>query len=142
MAKPSARASLLTCFTFLLLIPSSLAGPRLGLTFDRHIRRSKTLLPNALNNDGDDNKWYVYPQTLDHFNYNPQSYTKFSQRYSINTRYWGGPNTASPIFVVVGDEGNVETLVYGGLFFTTLASRFNALILYIEVCIWIYIYCL
>ena len=39
----------------------------------------------------EDFKSYFYEQTLDHFNYNPQSYTKFNQSYVINSKFWVVP---------------------------------------------------
>ena len=75
---------------------------------------------------------HYYTQTLDHFNYKPESYATFQQRYILNFNYWGGANTSSPIFVYTGEEGdvtfNVET------FILDLAARFKGLLLYIEVC--------
>ena len=35
----------------------------------------------------EDLKTYYYTQTLDHFNYRPDSYTTYKQRYVINSRY-------------------------------------------------------
>ncbi|KDP32459.1 hypothetical protein JCGZ_13384 [Jatropha curcas] len=74
-----------------------------------------------------------YTQTLDHFNYKPESYETFQQRYILNSKYWGGPNTSSPIFVYAGAECNITLVIPpGGGFMAHLASRFNALLLYIE----------
>ncbi|XP_050213673.1 uncharacterized protein LOC126665041 [Mercurialis annua] len=71
-----------------------------------------------------------YPQTLDHFNYKPESYATFQQRYILNFKYWGGANSSSPIFVWTGEESDlvydVETSI------VDLASRFKGLLLYIE----------
>lgn len=74
-----------------------------------------------------------YTQTLDHFNYRPESYTTFQQRYVVNFNYWGGPNTSSPIFVYTGDEAAITVAVSAAGFMLNLASRFNGLLLYIEV---------
>ncbi|XP_002523750.2 lysosomal Pro-X carboxypeptidase [Ricinus communis] len=72
---------------------------------------------------------HYYTQTLDHFNYNPESYATFQQRYILNFKYWGGANTSSPIFVYTGEEVDVtydvDTILH-------LAARFKALLLYIE----------
>ncbi|KAA8550284.1 hypothetical protein F0562_001968 [Nyssa sinensis] len=54
---------------------------------------------------------YYYTQTLDHFNYKPESYNTFQQRYIVNSKYWGGANTSSPIFVITGHETDI-TVVY------------------------------
>ena len=74
---------------------------------------------------------YNYTQTLDHFNYRPESYATFQQKYVLNFKYWGGPNTSSPIFVYTGAEAPITFQIAG--FIVELASRFNGLLLYIEV---------
>ncbi|KAJ0714186.1 putative lysosomal Pro-Xaa carboxypeptidase [Helianthus annuus] len=51
--------------------------------------------------------FYNYTQTLDHFNYKPESYMTFQQRYIVNSKYCGGSNTSSPIFVYMGAEADV-----------------------------------
>ncbi|KAF2321719.1 hypothetical protein GH714_001833 [Hevea brasiliensis] len=71
-----------------------------------------------------------YRQTLDHFNYKPESYATFQQRYILNYKYWGGANTSSPIFVYTGEEGEVTDDVE--TFIIALAARFKGLLLYIE----------
>ena len=38
----------------------------------------------------EDFQTFYYNQTLDHFNYRPESYSTFQQRYVINFKYWGG----------------------------------------------------
>ncbi|KAK1588955.1 hypothetical protein Q3G72_029012 [Acer saccharum] len=73
---------------------------------------------------------YNYTQTLDHFNYKPESYATFQQKYVLNFKYWGGPNTSSPIFVYTGAEVPITFQIAG--FIVELASRFNGLLLYIE----------
>ncbi|KAH9660410.1 prolylcarboxypeptidase-like protein [Citrus sinensis] len=47
---------------------------------------------------------YYYTQTLDHFNYKPESYATFQQKYIMNFKYWGGASTSSPIIVYIGEE--------------------------------------
>lgn len=74
-----------------------------------------------------------YTQTLDHFNFKPESGMTFQQRYIVNSKYWAGCNTSSPIFVYMGDEIDVIELVPLSGFFQILASRFNGLLVYIEV---------
>ncbi|XP_065867922.1 uncharacterized protein [Euphorbia lathyris] len=73
---------------------------------------------------------HYYKQTLDHFNYKPESYAKFKQRYILNYKYWGGANTNSPIFVYLGEEGDITDDLKG--FIVNLASHFKGLLLYIE----------
>ncbi|XP_010651835.2 uncharacterized protein LOC100261907 [Vitis vinifera] len=72
---------------------------------------------------------YYYNQTLDHFNYRPESYTNFQQRYLINSAYWGGANSSSPIFVYTGDEGSITGAAAFAGFMVDLASRFKGLLL-------------
>ncbi|RVW54370.1 Lysosomal Pro-X carboxypeptidase [Vitis vinifera] len=75
---------------------------------------------------------YYYNQTLDHFNYKPESYRTFQQRYIMNSAYWGGANSSSPIFVYTGDEASITAVAAFAGFIVELASRFNGLLLYIE----------
>ena len=75
---------------------------------------------------------YYYNQTLDHFNYRPESYTTFQQRYLINSAYWGGANSSSPIFVYTGDEASIVGVASYAGFMVHLASQFKGLLLYIE----------
>lgn len=74
---------------------------------------------------------HYYTQTLDHFNYYPDSYATFQHRYILNYKYWGGANTSSPIFVYTGEEVDVTYDVE--TFIIDLAARFKGLLLYIEV---------
>ncbi|OMO90327.1 Peptidase S28 [Corchorus olitorius] len=76
---------------------------------------------------------YYYNQTLDHFNYKYESYLTFQQQYVVNSKYWGGANSSSPIFVYTGDEaGLYGDVISTSGFMIDLASRFQGLILYIE----------
>ncbi|KAF3455139.1 hypothetical protein FNV43_RR05587 [Rhamnella rubrinervis] len=76
---------------------------------------------------------YFYTQTLDHFSYKPYGNTStFQQRYIMNSKYWGGANTSSPIFVYTGDEASLTGVAAYSGFIVDLASRFNGLLLYIE----------
>ncbi|KAL4560829.1 hypothetical protein LXL04_032984 [Taraxacum kok-saghyz] len=69
---------------------------------------------------------------MDHFNFNKESYMTFQQRYVVNSKYWGGPNDSSPIFLFVGDNVDImEDIEYVG-FPLVLASRFKGLLVYIE----------
>ncbi|KAK3205856.1 hypothetical protein Dsin_019902 [Dipteronia sinensis] len=67
----------------------------------------------------------AYTQTLDHFNYKPESYATFQQKYVFNFKYWGGPNTSSPIYVYTGAEAPITLQIDG--FIVELASRFNVI---------------
>uniref|UniRef100_A0A7N0UJG6 Lysosomal Pro-X carboxypeptidase n=1 Tax=Kalanchoe fedtschenkoi TaxID=63787 RepID=A0A7N0UJG6_KALFE len=79
-----------------------------------------------------DFKAYYYKQTLDHFNYRPDSYATFKQKYMINNKYWGGKYENAPIFVYLGDEAPLgNSYRYVG-FMSENAERFRALLVYIE----------
>ncbi|KAJ9178023.1 hypothetical protein P3X46_009943 [Hevea brasiliensis] len=73
---------------------------------------------------------HYYTQTVDHFNYKPDSYATFQHRYILNYKYWGGANSSSPIFVYTGEETDVTYDVE--TFILDLAARFKGLLLYIE----------
>ncbi|KAG8651723.1 hypothetical protein MANES_06G016300v8 [Manihot esculenta] len=75
---------------------------------------------------------FYYSQTLDHFNYRPDSYQTFQQRYFINSQYWGGANTSSPIFAYLGAETDVTLNIPAIGFIDDLAARFKGLLLYME----------
>jgi lysosomal Pro-X carboxypeptidase len=76
---------------------------------------------------------FYYTQTLDHFNYKPESYTTFRQRYVIDFRYWGGANTSAPIFVFFGAEEDLDDDLDAIGFLSDNAPHFKALLIYIEV---------
>ncbi|RWW20903.1 hypothetical protein GW17_00014964 [Ensete ventricosum] len=71
-----------------------------------------------------------FTQTLDHFNFNPQSYAKFQQRYLVNDTHWGGKG--SPIFVYTGNEGGIELFAKNTGFMFEIAPSFKALLVFIE----------
>ncbi|KAL2507030.1 Serine carboxypeptidase S28 family protein [Forsythia ovata] len=71
-----------------------------------------------------------YTQTIDHFNYGPQSYATFQQRYVINFKYWGGSN--SPIFAYLGAEEQIDFDLQSIGFLSANARHFSALQVYIE----------
>ncbi|XP_021692125.2 uncharacterized protein LOC110673327 [Hevea brasiliensis] len=75
---------------------------------------------------------FSYTQTLDHFNFRPESYNTFKQRYFINSKYWGGPNSSAPIFAYFGAEEAIDEDLTTAGFLTDNASKFKALLLYIE----------
>lgn len=80
----------------------------------------------------EDLKTYYYTQTLDHFNYRPDSYTTFKQRYVINSRYWGGANASAPIFAYLGAEESLDDDLPIIGFLSDNAPKFKALQVYIE----------
>lgn len=75
-----------------------------------------------------------FTQTLDHFNYNPQSYHTFQQRYLINDKHWrgGAAHNNSPIFVYTGNEGDIEWFAQNTGFMFEIAPHFGALLIFIE----------
>lgn len=81
----------------------------------------------------DDFQTFFYTQTLDHFNYRPESYSTFQQRYVINFKYWGGANSNSPIFAYLGAEAPLDGDLSVIGFLPDNALRFKALLVYIEV---------
>ena len=107
----------------------SLTIPRLS-PIEERIRHEAAAMDA---NETGDFKTFYYRQTVDHFNYRPDSYTTFQQRYLINFKYWGGANSSAPIFVYFGAEEPIDVdLPFIG-FLTDNAAAFNALIVYIEV---------
>lgn len=78
-------------------------------------------------------KTKYFTQTLDHFNFNPQSYQTFQQRYLVNDTYWGGADKKAPIFVYMGNEGDIEWFAQNTGFMFETAPRFKALLVFIEV---------
>ncbi|XP_019052915.1 PREDICTED: lysosomal Pro-X carboxypeptidase-like [Nelumbo nucifera] len=103
--------------------------PRLGVIRDTtEVLRGRV----AQSSIPSDFKTYFYTQTLDHFNYRPESYTTFQQRYAINSKYWGGGMSGAPIFVYLGEETSMDTDLSAIGFLTDHAPQFNALIVYIE----------
>ncbi|PNX85704.1 lysosomal pro-X carboxypeptidase-like protein [Trifolium pratense] len=85
-----------------------------------------------VSNDTKDVETFYYKQVLDHFNYRPESYNTFDQRYLINFKYWGGANSSAPIFVYLGAESSIDG--YPNLigFMSENAAAFKALLVYIE----------
>ncbi|CAI9104933.1 OLC1v1003725C2 [Oldenlandia corymbosa var. corymbosa] len=75
---------------------------------------------------------HFYEQTLDHFNYNPRSYSKFKQYYVINSKYWGGADSNSPILAYLGEESSLDGDIPVIGFLKDNAPRFKALLVYIE----------
>ncbi|MCL7042860.1 hypothetical protein MKW94_015428 [Papaver nudicaule] len=72
---------------------------------------------------------FFYTQTLDHFNYRPESYETFQQKYLINFKNWGGADDGAPIFVYLGGESEIDE---DPGFLCDNAPQFKALIVSIE----------
>jgi len=78
---------------------------------------------------------------LDHFNYRPESYTTFDQRYMINFKHWGGAKSNAPIFVYFGAEAPLDGYPDYIGFMNENSATFKALLVYIEV-LFLLIFCL
>ncbi|XP_002523752.2 lysosomal Pro-X carboxypeptidase [Ricinus communis] len=104
--------------------------PRLSPTGPRIVQDPEEIFISELVSD--DLETFFYNQTLDHFNYNPESYETFQQRYIISSKYWGGANSSSPIFVYFGAEAPLDGDLTVIGFLADNAAQFNALLLYIE----------
>jgi lysosomal Pro-X carboxypeptidase len=104
--------------------------PRLGLTL-----RSKNIGKNNYKKDGDFSsigfKTFYFKQTIDHFNYKPESYTTFKHRYMVNTNSWT-PGKLAPIFAYLGEEAPLDQDVSPLGFIPDNAPKFGALLVYIE----------
>ncbi|WCJ41659.1 Serine carboxypeptidase S28 family protein [Euphorbia peplus] len=119
---------LLHVFLFLGAICSSALHPR---TLSRYHRLRKHAPTSEFSYEDKPNyQTHDYKQTLDHFNYKPESYAKIKQRYILNSKYWGGANMSSPIFVYLGEEGDITDDLKG--FIVDLADHFKGLMLFIE----------
>ncbi|KAJ6739640.1 PROTEASE S28 PRO-X CARBOXYPEPTIDASE-RELATED [Salix koriyanagi] len=81
---------------------------------------------------GEDFETFFYNQTLDHFNYRPESYDTFSQRYLINSKYWGGANVSAPVLVFLGAEAPIDGDLAAFGFLSDNAVQFSSLLVFIE----------
>ncbi|KAF8009294.1 hypothetical protein BT93_J0328 [Corymbia citriodora subsp. variegata] len=106
-----------------------LYNPRLSLRHEDILRDPERAVSASVINDF---KTFFFNQTLDHFNYRPESYTTFKQRYLINFNYWGGANSSVPIFVYLGNESPIDDDLTVIGFMTDNAAQFEALLVYIE----------
>ncbi|XVF46808.1 hypothetical protein PTKIN_Ptkin03bG0058100 [Pterospermum kingtungense] len=75
----------------------------------------------------EDLQTFYYPQTLDHFNYRPESYTTFQQRYVMNFKHWGAANASAPILAYLGAEAPLDGDLAVIGFLSDTATTFNAL---------------
>ncbi|XP_074580620.1 uncharacterized protein LOC141837040 [Curcuma longa] len=71
-----------------------------------------------------------FTQTLDHFNYKPDGYKQFQQKYLVNDSFWEG--RGAPIFVYAGNEGSIELFADNTGFMFDVAPSFKALLVFIE----------
>lgn len=110
--------------------------PRLGVRRGYKNRaqnsHSQSLPATSTKNDY---QTFYYDQPLDHFNYQPESYITFRQRYIVNFTHWGGAKKAAPIFVYLGGESTSDDDVGSTGFMIDNARRFGGLEVYAEVSI-------
>ncbi|XP_059428304.1 uncharacterized protein LOC132162074 isoform X2 [Corylus avellana] len=124
-----AAGFLLVWFSFFTLLSSTVSVAEFAPKFPSSIIRPEQLLVSTKNQLYKTN---YFTQTLDHFNFNPQSYQTFQQRYLINDTYWGGAEKNAPIFVYTGNEGNIEWFAQNTGFMFENAPHFKALLVFIE----------
>ncbi|KAL5580171.1 hypothetical protein UlMin_012613 [Ulmus minor] len=86
----------------------------------------------SLTSVSDDFETFFFTQTLDHFNYRPESYNTFQQRYVINSKYWGGAKSKAPILAYFGAEAPLDGDLSAIGFLPDNAQHLKALLLYIE----------
>ncbi|XP_031401896.1 lysosomal Pro-X carboxypeptidase-like [Punica granatum] len=103
--------------------------PSLRIAPDSFLQDSGNAVTESILNE---TQTFFFDQTLDHFNYMPESYATFKHKYVINFKYWGGANSSAPIFAFLGGEEPVAQDIPAVGFLTDNAPRFKALILYIE----------
>lgn len=124
------------CLFFILLVHLTYLPPAQSLKIPRLSPIGETTLNDhaaMAASDAEDFETFYYNQTLDYFNYRPESYPTFQQRYLINFKYWGGANSSAPIFAYFGAEAPID-LIFGIIGFPIdNAASFNALIVYIKV---------
>ncbi|KAI3683579.1 hypothetical protein L1987_84087 [Smallanthus sonchifolius] len=117
----------------MILFITCVSGKRFGTT---NFGAKNTFLPTKVDVENarslQEYEVYNYTQTLDHFNFKPESYKTFQQRYVINRKYWGGPTKSFPIFLYTGAENSIMLDIYFSGFETVLASRFKGLLVYVE----------
>ncbi|RAL53700.1 unnamed protein product [Cuscuta campestris] len=70
-----------------------------------------------------------FPQTLDHFTFQPRGYKIFYQKYLINREHW---HKGAPIFVYTGNEGDIGWFASNTGFLLDIAPKFHALLVFIE----------
>ncbi|XP_047328270.1 lysosomal Pro-X carboxypeptidase [Impatiens glandulifera] len=100
--------------------PSAIYHSSLKKESSRSPSKPKPILPY---------KTRYFPQELDHFTFQPQSYKIFYQKYLINDTHW---HRGAPIFVYTGNEGNIEWFAENTGFLLDIAPKFKALLVFIE----------
>ncbi|KAH9700217.1 prolylcarboxypeptidase-like protein [Citrus sinensis] len=120
---------------FFLLFSSCVSSSAAKFNIPRLRTRPRTIQNEPIlmsASESKDYKTFLYTQPLDHFNYRPDSYKTFQQRYLINFKYWDGANTSAPIFVLFGGEESIDYDRDINGFLPENAPHFKALLVYIE----------
>ena len=124
------RMSTCLCLAFLLFsfVADAMYIPRrshhlLSWRQNRKTSKSNTELPSHF-------ATRYFPQNLDHFSFQPESYQVFHQKYLINSHFW---RKGGPIFVYTGNEGDIEWFASNTGFMLDIAPKFQALLVFIEV---------
>ncbi|EOA18671.1 hypothetical protein CARUB_v10007247mg [Capsella rubella] len=94
----------------------------LSLRQNMKISKSKAELPFHF-------QTHYFPQNLDHFSFQPESYRIFHQKYLISSHFW---RKGGPIFVYTGNEGDIEWFASNTGFMLDIAPKFEALLVFIE----------
>lgn len=130
MASPKKRFQFSSWLVILTIISSSFATPQHGVFRQKSLQGGPTTSKSYLSKDV---KVLYYDQTLDHFNYQPQSYTKFKQKYLLYSKHWGGSKTNSPILAYLGDEEPLSNNEVDHLILPDYAKKLKALVVVMEV---------
>ncbi|XP_057535646.1 uncharacterized protein LOC130813785 [Amaranthus tricolor] len=129
MASPKKRFQFSSWLVILTIISSSFATPQHGVFRQKSLQGGPTTSKSYLSKDV---KVLYYDQTLDHFNYQPQSYTKFKQKYLLYSKHWGGSKTNSPILAYLGDEEPLSNNEVDHLILPDYAKKLKALVVVME----------
>ncbi|CAF2068653.1 unnamed protein product [Brassica napus] len=123
------RMSTCLCLAFLLFsfVADAMYIPRrshhlLSWRQNRKTSKSNTELPSHF-------ETRYFPQNLDHFSFQPESYQVFHQKYLINSHFW---RKGGPIFVYTGNEGDIEWFASNTGFMLDIAPKFQAILVFIE----------
>uniref|UniRef100_A0A803L310 Lysosomal Pro-X carboxypeptidase n=1 Tax=Chenopodium quinoa TaxID=63459 RepID=A0A803L310_CHEQI len=122
-------------FQFIVLLLFILSSPALAKLIPRFpssIVRPEQLAQITNNDEAKPYETRYFTQIIDHFDFNPQSYQTFQQRYLINEKYWGGAKKNAPIFIYMGNEGDIEWFAHNTGFMYENAPHFKALLVFIE----------
>ncbi|KAM5584332.1 hypothetical protein ABKV19_003949 [Rosa sericea] len=126
--------SVLQCLVLIIsrfaLTSGSLHIPRLSPIRPGMFRSHQSKALSAF--DATEYETFYYNQTLDHFNFRPDSFSTFQQKYVINSKYWGGSNISAPIFAYLGAETSLDSVISYTGFLPENANQFQALLIYIE----------